>query len=345
MDMAAPEPPPSDEDAPRSPSQRRVEASAGPPGSRIFSLDGRPAPALYLLSWLLSVGGLAMLFVTTQAAPSLARTILVFASIAAVVLGLSAGAGYQVVVRRDRDATRYRGPAPLLVFGVVLALSALVSGLLGGVVDAQAPAGFLLGLLVVFACYLGGVWLFAVRTGALAWPDMGWPVAGPERLHRVLQGIGAGTLVMIPVTFLMLVVAGLVASVLGVQAPQVVPSTSTSAEALAVALAAALVAPVGEELFFRGFALTAWVRDLPERAALLRSAAFFAVVHIANINAATFREGASQALLQIVVILPIGVVLGWLFLRRGIMAAIAGHVTYNGVLLGLLLIARSSGTA
>lgn len=316
----------------------------GPPGSRTFSLEGRPAPALYLLAWLLSVGGLAILFITTQAEPSLARSIMVIGALASIALGLSAAAGYQVVARRERDTRWYRGPAPLIVFGIVIMLSTLASGLLGNVVDPAQPAGFLAGLLVVFLCYVVCVWLFVVRSGALTWAEMGWPTAGTDRLRRALQGVGAGALVMIPATFGALILAGLVATVLGVEAPQVVPTASTSAEALAIALAAAIIAPVGEELFFRGFALSAWARDLPERSALVRSAAFFAVVHIANINAETFREGASQALLQIAVILPIGLVLGWLFLRRGIMASIAGHVTYNGILLLLTLAARDAGT-
>jgi membrane protease YdiL (CAAX protease family) len=316
----------------------------GPPGSATFSLEGRPAPALYLLGWLLAVGGLALLFITTQAQPSVARSIMVIGALLSIALGLSAAAGYQVVARRDREARWYRGPAPLIVFGVVIMLSTLASGLLGDLVDPAQPAGFLAGLFVVFLGYVVTVWVFVVRSGALTWADMGWPTVGVARLRRALQGVGAGALVMIPATFAALMLAGLVATVLGVEAPQVVPTASTSAEALAIALAAAIVAPVGEELFFRGFALTAWVRDLPERSALIRSAVFFAVVHIANINAASFREGASQALLQVAVILPVGLVLGWLFLRRGIMAAIAGHVTYNGILLLLTLAARNAGS-
>ena len=84
-----------------------------------------------------------------------------------------------------------------------------------------------------------------------------------------------------------------------------------------MALAAAIIAPIGEELFFRGFALTAWPRDMPERTALIRSAVFFAVVHIPNIRASRTRQRMGQALLQFAVIFPLGLVLGWLFLRRG----------------------------
>ncbi len=85
--------------------------------------------------------------------------------------------------------------------------------------------------------------------------------------------------------------------------------------------------------------LTAWLRDLGERSALIRSSVFFALVHIANITTSDFREGLGQVVLTTVVILPVGYVLGRLFLRHGMAGAIAGHVTYNSLLLTLALIA------
>ncbi len=54
-------------------------------------------------------------------------------------------------------------------------------------------------------------------------------------------------------------------------------------------------------------------------------------------TAATFDDGVRQALLTVVVITPVGVTLGWLFLRRGLVASIAGHATFN--LIGVVLIA------
>ena len=111
-------------------------------------------------------------------------------------------------------------------------------------------------------------------------------------------------------------------------------------------LAAAIIAPIGEEAFFRGFALSAWLRDLGERPALIRSALFFAFVHILNIrvSAEQASEGLGQAILEFAVILPLGLALGWLFLRRGIVASIAGHMAYNGFLLALLALSRTAST-
>ena len=156
---------------------------------------------------------------------------------------------------------------------------------------------------------------------------------------------GAAMLVMLPVTFGVLLWGGLLAALFQVTAPEALPEAADSTEALALVLAAAVVAPIGEEAFFRGFALTAWWRDLGPRSALIRSAVFFAVVHILNIQVAPDQAGTgiAQAFLSFLVILPLGLVLGWLFQRRGIIAAITGHVTYNGILLVLVALATMNG--
>lgn len=324
-------------------SGRREEGptSPGPPGSTVFSLEGRPAPGLYFAAWLLSSGGLALLFIGLLTGSDIGRALLILGGMAALGIGLAAGAGYQVVARRSRRAWRYRGPAPLLLFGIVICLSTLVSiiPLAGGLLRADAPWGFLLGLVLVAGAYLLVVWLFVVRSRALGPRRMGWPTGAKGRPAQILRDIGIGAGVMLPVTFAILVLGALVGGLLGIEAPSVLPTPTGSGEALAVAFGAALVAPIGEEIFFRGFALSAWRADLGERAALVRSAVFFALVHIVNITTDDFARGAAQALLQFSIIVPLGLVLGVLFLRRGLMAAIAAHVTYNSLLLVLLLLA------
>ena len=342
--MTAPQPP---EDEPDFESGDLVPAPpSGPPGGRIFTLDGRPVPSLYLAAWLFSIGGIAALLIATQAQPSTGRSVMSLAGIVALGIGLASGAGYQVVSRADRRPDLYRGPSPLLLFGLVLVISTLASAALGAasLVDPDLPYGFLLGLLVVAFAYLLCIELFVVRAGALSWTGMGWPVRAPGMLRVALRDVGVAFLVMIPVTLGVLVWASLLASILQVTAPATLPDAHGSAEALAVVVAAAIIAPIGEEAFFRGFALSAWLRDLGERPALIRSALFFAFVHILNIRVAAEHasEGLGQAILEFAVILPLGLALGWLFLRRGIVASIAGHMAYNGILLALLALSRAS---
>jgi membrane protease YdiL (CAAX protease family) len=106
---------------------------------------------------------------------------------------------------------------------------------------------------------------------------------------------------------------------------------------------AAVLAPIGEEVFYRGFALTAWLRTMDARTAIVRSAVFFAFVHILTLGAGSFEEGASQAVIAFVVRLPIAVALAWTFVRRGsLFAPIGLHAAYNGI---LMLIAESSARA
>ena len=314
----------------------------GPPGGGIFSLEGRRAPGLYLVAWLLTVGGLAVTFVLgPMASDSSARSILIFVGAIAVTVGLAAGAGAQVLERAARDPERYRGPSPLVVFGVYFFAMSLIGLVLivGFDVDPEQPFNFLGIGIVQAAGYLLVVWLFALRTEALTWPQMGWPGWRGPSFASVGRGVLAAIGTMLPVTIGLLFVGGIVGLLLGVDAPQVLPLSETPIDGFLVAAAAAVILPVGEELFFRGFALTAWRRDLGDRPALIRSTLFFALVHIANIDTASFVEGLSQTVLTLAVILPVGWVLGWLFIRYGLLAAMAGHVTYNSLLLTLAFLA------
>jgi membrane protease YdiL (CAAX protease family) len=312
----------------------------------VFTLEDRPAPGLYLVAWLLAFAGIAVLVVGGLTQERAIAGVLGLTGIGCIGLGLASAAGYQVLARRDRHPAAYRGPSPLIVFGVALALSAVVAGAAFslGLPEPTSPPGFLVGLTIVALGYAVSVRFLVVRTDALQWTQMGWPLAGGRRASRLLADIGYAIALTIPATFAVLIFAAIVGRILGVEAPEVLPVPRTSLETLAVAVGAAFVAPIGEELFFRGFAISAWQRDLGPRRALLRSSIFFALVHIANIEATTFREGASQAVLEFVVILPLGFLLGWLFQQRGIVASIAAHISYNGLLLMLLFAASRLGS-
>jgi membrane protease YdiL (CAAX protease family) len=311
---------------------------SGPPGSGVFTLEGRRAPGLYLVAWVLSVMGLALLFVVGPLASSQGgRAVIVIGGGILLLVGLSAACGYQVVERRERPESAYRGPSPLLLFATYLCGVLILLTLPLGAADPADPLGYLAIGTAQALAYAVAVWLFVVRTGALSWRAMGWPTWQGRGLSSLLRAGGIALLVMLPTMMVALLLSGLLSQLLGVEAPNLPPSPRDAPAALAILLTAALVLPIGEELFFRGFAATAWLRDLGPRAALLRSTVFFALVHIASVTSTTFGEGAAQALLLTTVLLPVGYVLGWLFLRWGMAAAIVGHVTYNGVQLLLWL--------
>jgi len=293
------------------------------------SLQDRPAAGLYVAAWLLSGVGLGLLILALQAGPPL-RGVLLMIALALLIVGLAAGAGYQIVSRRTRPAQAFSGPSPLLLLGlqfVVVNTISLVL-LLIGVPGTDSPIGFFIAAALLLAAYVGVVWLFGIRSGALTWRGIGLP--DRPSLGRLLGdiGVGGGFLLVVAVTASLL--GGLLARFLDTSAPEVVPPPDTPAGILLVALGAVVLLPIGEELFFRGYSLTAWRQDMGERSALLRSTLFFALVHIGTLTSSTFEAGARQALLVVVVIAPVGYALGWLFLRRGLVAAIAGHAAFNG---------------
>ena len=290
-----------------------------------------------MVGWLLSGIGFVLLFVAAQAGPPFGG-ILLMGSLLLLLGGLSSAAGYQIVARGLRPAQSFRGPSPLILFGIQLVLVNIISAvlLIVGVPLAGSAPAFLAASVVLLGGYAGVVWLFGIRSGALDLRGLGFPVAAG--VPRLLSDIAFGAVVMLGVAILDSLWGGLIALLLNTSTPDVVPAPTTGLDAVLVAVGACLLIPIGEELFFRGYALTAWLRDLGPRSALIRSTAFFAVVHVANIlvepTATGALDGLKQSVLEILVIAPVGLALGWLFLRRGLVAAIGGHAAFN--LLGIL---------
>jgi membrane protease YdiL (CAAX protease family) len=346
LDSGPPGPVRTEEDDPATPDT----PLQGPPGSATFSLAGRPAAGLYLVAWLFALGGAAILFMTILASaegisPAHAiQPILIGLAVVLLGLGFATGAGYQVVARQTlRPAETYRGPSPVLSFGIVLVLGTALSFLL--VLVGLDPAGgsalaFLLNLVAVAACYVVVVWLFVVRTGSLSWRQMGWPVGKP--IPAILADVAYGAAVTIVAMVAIGIVALVVSALLGgVEAPDILPTWQSPMDLALIALGTVVIAPIGEELFFRGFSLSAWWLDLGPRSALIRSAVFFGFVHILSITADDFGTGVRQVGLVLAQIIPLAFVLGWLFIRRGIAASIAGHVAYNAIVLAVALSAHS----
>lgn len=262
---------------------------------------------------------------------------LLVGALLSLLLGLCCAAAYQIVVRRMHPRTAFRGPSPFILFGVqLIGVNAVSLALLPiGAPQPDTPSGFLLASIVLLLGYFLVVWIFGIRSGALSWDEMGLPER--PRLGKMATDVAVASGTMLVVAVVAGLAGALLARLLGTGAPEVVPLPSSTLELAMVALGAGILVPIGEELFFRGYALTAWLRDRGERSALIRSTIFFALVHIVTLTSATFDEGLRQAALVVAVIAPVGLALGWLFLRRGLFAAICGHAAFN--LFGILLLA------
>ena len=108
-------------------------------------------------------------------------------------------------------------------------------------------------------------------------------------------------------------------------------------------LAGVIVAPFGEEILFRAFATTAWVRGLGYRRGLLTAALVFAFAHVLTVSGANASDAFGLAVVGFGSRIPVAIALGWIFLRRGTVWASFGlHAAFNGILLVLAEVASQS---
>ena len=259
-------------------------------------------------------------------------------------IGLTFAAGSQAIERGRRPDLAYRGPSPVLAFLVVVvltfvALIVVLAPLSALGLDARSPAATTLNLLITMVLYVAVIRLLVVGPGALSWREMG--VVRPDA--GALRDLLLGALLAIPVVVVTLVLGGLLSRFLE-PSPSTLPDATDAAGIVANLVTAAILAPIGEELFFRGFTTTAWARTSGARAAIVRGAVFFALAHVLTLFDASFGTGAQRALFSFVALLPVGLALGWVFLsRRSLYAAIGLHSAFNAIqVLALLAVTSAS---
>jgi membrane protease YdiL (CAAX protease family) len=156
--------------------------------------------------------------------------------------------------------------------------------------------------------------------------------------------LAAGAIYAGPVIVITAVVAALAVQLTGATPPSPLPPTGTSTGLVLHLLAGALIAPVYEEILFRGFALTAWRRMDGPAVAIARSSILFVLAHVLFVGGATFQEAISLAFVAGVVRIPVALALGWLYVRTGsLWAPIGLHAAFNGVL--ILIAELAAGAA
>jgi len=321
------------------------EGDGSPPAPSILSLEGRAVPALYLIGWVGSILGLGIVVVSLLSTSSSASGWIFLAGLALLGIGLVAAAGSQAVERGRRPDLAYRGPAPVLVFAAVVAIVLLVVvvvlaplSVLG--LDAGSPLATTLELALTALVYVALIRLLVVGPGALSWADMGLRHPAAIALRDLLLGAALG----VPVLLVTLLLGGLLSRVVE-PGPSVLPAFGNAAGLLLNLASAAIIAPIGEELFFRGFATTAWSRSIGAWPAIARGAAFFAAAHVLTLMDASFGAGVQHAAYAFITLMPVGLALGWVFLsRRSLYAAIGLHAAFNGLQI-LALFAFASGAA
>jgi membrane protease YdiL (CAAX protease family) len=303
-------------------------------GLTTFKLEGRRAPALFVVGWVATFLGVALAALAAVGGSGGAGIAVWIVGLASLSLGLLLLGGSQAIERRAAGRA-YAGPSPMLVFIVVLAASQLAGYAVGIPLEAlgvkvDRPVADLLAVIVQAAVFLGVVRVMVVGADAMRWADMGI-IRGASNIAR---GLAFGATYAFPIVIITAVLAAIAAQIAGAVPASPLPPTGTTGGLLLHLIAGALIAPAVEEVLFRGFALTAWRPALGDRGAIIRTSILFVLAHVLFVGGDSFGQAASLAFVGAVARIPVALALGWIFVRTGsLWAPIGLHATYNAVLI------------
>ena len=299
-----------------------------------FTIEGRRAPGIYVAGWIATIIGGSAAFVGFLSGANLAGALLFIGGLAVVLPGLILLGGSQAVERRGAGLA-YAGPSPILTFLAVVVgwyLGAVLVGtplqLAGIHIDGAGLA--LLAVSLQGLVLLGILRLMVVGAEAMTWREMG--VRRPD--GAALRDLAWGAVLAAPVVVITGIVVLALVTIVGQEPASPLPPTGTTSGLLLNLLSGAIIAPAYEELFFRGFTLTAWRRMAGPTAAIVRSAILFALIHAIDQTGDTFSAALGVAIVAAAARLPVAFVLGWIFDRRGsLWASIGLHGAFNAILL------------
>jgi uncharacterized protein len=304
-------------------------------GASTFTIEGRSAPALFVVGWLATIVGFGMIAIALMSGDTMAGRILLIVGLLVLSIGLISAAGSQGVERRVRAVLPYVGPSPFLVFAAVLPISILAGVLVALPLHAlgvplDGPFGALVAVTVQAVVYVSLVRLLVVDAGALGWREMG--VLALDR--SALGEIAGGALWAIPIIGVTIVVSQMLLTIFPVEPVSPLPPTADAIGFAISLLVGVIIAPFGEEILFRAFATTAWVRAFGVRRGVVQAALIFAFAHVLTISGRDAGEAFGLAAVGFGSRIPIALALGFLFVRRRTMWASFGlHAAFNGILL------------
>jgi membrane protease YdiL (CAAX protease family) len=256
---------------------------------------------------------------------------LVMIGAAAFVVGLVYIALRQIRVRSHLPPERYRGPAVFVLTLLVLAVALLLTAPFGedatALVLGEGDLTVLGSIVLLVASQVGMLlvsWLLVFRPRALAGLP---PPPGSNAGAAILSGVGWGVVATIGASLIGAAVVFVLESIGVETGPQTAELALSRIEPWLAVLAVVILAPIAEEVFFRGVVFNALLREAGSRWAYIGSAALFAVIH-----------------LEPVAMLPLfalGLALAWVYQRtRNLLAPIAMHATVNGIAVALVLLDR-----
>ena len=314
------------------------------PRPGLFQLAGREAPALYVLGLFASVAGGALFFAAIAGAGegALAVGLLV---LSLGMIGLSGASALQRSV--DTPESSWRGPGPLALFWSALPLAILAPGLLlplfapfGGFAQLDPASAT---LAIAISTNLATTLVIAITvvgTGAARWREIAGEhhILSPslptaDRRGGALGDVAWGLALTVPIVVSAALFSALLIQSTGAVPESPLPPSGDSRALLINLLSAVIVAPVGEEILYRGVIAQAWGRQSGARRAIVFSAIVFAFAHTLNIGGESIGGALVVAGVAFAIRLPLGIALGWLWVRRrSLLATIVLHAAYNAVL-------------
>lgn len=233
--------------------------------------------------------------------------------------------------RRFLPLDRYRGPSIVLQLALVFVVATAAT--LPFTADAAALilgegeptlAGAIVILTSTQAALLIVSWVFVLRPRAIAFA---MPLLGSERLRPLLAGVGWGVLAWVVASAVTFAMVALLERLGLPPEPQAAEQAIAALEPWLVVLAVVVIAPIAEEVFFRGIAFNAWLHERGRRLAYIGSASLFAVIH--------------ASLVSLLPIFLLGLALAWVYRRtRSLVAPIAMHATFNAISVVIALLVR-----
>ena len=314
------------------------------PRPGLLQLADREAPALYVLGLLASVGGGSLFFAAIAGAGELALAVgLLVLSLG--LIGLSGASALQRSV--DTPEWSWRGPGPLAIFWSALPLAILAPAPLlllfapfGGFAQLDAASATLAIALSTNLATTLVVALIVVGTGAAKWREIvgehqiaspNLPVA--DRRGGARGDVAWGLALTIPIVVAAALFSALLIQSTGAVPESPLPPSDDSRALLFNLLSAVIVAPIGEEILYRGVIAQAWGRQSGARRAIIFSAIVFAFAHTLNIGGESVGDALAVAGVAFAIRLPLGIALGWLWVRRrSLLATIVLHAAYNALL-------------
>lgn len=254
--------------------------------------------------------------------------VLILASVALWV-GLVINAVRAVLVREALAPSRYRGPSVIILLLLATLVSVVASLSVADDLTALQTGGDASALGSMVALTVTQLGLLAVGAVFVAIPRA---LAGVRLLpgRGLLRSILLGAALSVPAWIAAQVIQVAVVALLSRFGLQ--PDTGIAERAIAsvdpvvLVVALVIVAPIAEEVFFRGIVFNAWEREYGAQRAVYGSALLFAVIH-----------GSIFNLLPIFVL---GVLLAAFYRRtRSLPGSMALHAGFNAisVVLGLLV--------